>query len=412
MIKLLSFFLLTLSVLVPSILSAQNLGIPSKQEDQKYLVYKPEQEELPASKMKILFISKKNYERNQTRNSRDISPDEGAMDLVNYDFGGSVRKLLRKAGYTDSTRKILRQNGNTCYLDSEIKNIKVYMVAKSPSPYSTPLFFVADFEVEWKIKTIYGELLYAHQYQAETKELRTEDYDKDEIMTETLAEGLKASMVKMMRDEGTIEALKKQEASTDSLSQLTISAPGSSPSSPAEAQQATVTVKVEDGHGSGFFVSQDGYILTNYHVVVNQKENLEILTGEGETYKATFVRSDQENDLALLKVEAQPAFAFSLPSEKNYSLGNSIFAIGTPKSIELGQTLSRGIVSGERKVGENKLLQIDASINSGNSGGPIISSDGQLVGIVNSKLIGLGIEGIAFGTPAYKLMEFLKIELE
>ncbi|MEL6733518.1 MAG: trypsin-like peptidase domain-containing protein, partial [Bacteroidota bacterium] len=83
-----------------------------------------------------------------------------------------------------------------------------------------------------------------------------------------------------------------------------------------------------------------------------------------------------------------------------------------PKSIELGQTLSRGIISGERKVGENKLLQIDASINSGNSGGPIISADGKLVGIVNSKLIGLGIEGIAFGTPAYKLMEFLKIEVE
>ncbi|MEO0641608.1 MAG: trypsin-like peptidase domain-containing protein, partial [Bacteroidota bacterium] len=193
---------------------------------------------------------------------------------------------------------------------------------------------------------------------------------------------------------------------------ITLNPTVNTPKSLEDAQAATVTIKVDDGHGSGFFVTDDGFVLTNYHVVATTEDTLTILTLDGESFEGVLIRKDEANDLALIKVDAEPKVAFGFPNEKNFEVGNNIFTIGTPTSIELGQTLSRGIISGERKAGESELIQTDASINFGNSGGPIVSEQGELVGIINSKLVGLGVEGIAFGSPAYRLKEYLNLLVE
>lgn len=89
-----------------------------------------------------------------------------------------------------------------------------------------------------------------------------------------------------------------------------------------------------------------------------------------------------------------------------------VYTIGAPKSIELGQSVSTGIISNKRTTNQNNLLQMNMSINSGNSGGPLFDKTGNLQGVVTSKLYGIGVEGISFSIPSYKLEDYLNIKAE
>ena len=88
-----------------------------------------------------------------------------------------------------------------------------------------------------------------------------------------------------------------------------------------------------------------------------------------------------------------------------------MYAIGTPADQELGQTVTKGIVSGERQVEGRSFIQTDVSINPGNSGGALIDKTGMLLGVVNAKIVGRGIEGIGFAIPASRMLEVLKLDL-
>jgi S1-C subfamily serine protease len=114
--------------------------------------------------------------------------------------------------------------------------------------------------------------------------------------------------------------------------------------------------------------------------------------------------------LALLKIDTQNAKAFTMPKTKNYKIGDDIFAIGTPKSLELGQSLSKGIISGLRSQNNISLIQTDASVNGGNSGGALVSKSGEFIGVVNAKLFGVGVEGLGFSIPAETVMQDLSID--
>jgi len=135
-------------------------------------------------------------------------------------------------------------------------------------------------------------------------------------------------------------------------------------------------------------------------VVANSKDDITVITRDNKEYKATIVRQNEQLDLALIKIDAEFEKHFRIKDEKNYSTGENVFIVGTPKSIELGQTLTKGIISGYREKEGIKLIQTDASINGGNSGGPMINKEGELIGVVNAKFSGIGIEGIGFAIPA------------
>ena len=122
------------------------------------------------------------------------------------------------------------------------------------------------------------------------------------------------------------------------------------------------------------------------------------------------VRVNAEMDLALIKIDADGLSAFQLPSVSGAEIGSDVYAIGTPADKELGQTVSKGIISGRRKIEGHSLLQTDVSINGGNSGGALVARSGQLLGIVNAKLVGRGIEGIGFAIPAEQVTEALQLK--
>jgi serine protease DegQ len=158
--------------------------------------------------------------------------------------------------------------------------------------------------------------------------------------------------------------------------------------------------RVAQGVGSGVIVRPDGYVVTNSHVVANASE---ILVGfaDGRTTTAAVVGIDVETDLAVLKIDAANLPSAELPETNPLAVGDVVLAIGNPYGI--GQTVTQGIVSA---VGRNNanvsrfedLIQTDATINFGNSGGALVNAEGSLIGI-NAAMFGVG-QGINFAIPA------------
>ncbi len=154
--------------------------------------------------------------------------------------------------------------------------------------------------------------------------------------------------------------------------------------------------------GSGFFISADGYAVTNFHVVDHAK-TVQVKTDDGKTYTAKVVGSDQKTDLALIKVDADKKFAFVSFADKPLRVGDWVVAVGNP--FGLAGTATAGIVSARgRDIGAgpyDDFIQIDAPINKGNSGGPTFDIDGKVVA-VNTAIYSPsgGSVGIGFGIPA------------
>lgn len=160
--------------------------------------------------------------------------------------------------------------------------------------------------------------------------------------------------------------------------------------------------------GSGFVLSEDGYIITNYHVV-EDASSVDVILHDGTEYPAQLVGKDSSNDLAVLKVEATGLSAATLGSSTDLAIGDMVVAIGNPLG-ELAATQTVGYVSGiDREVSTGSvttisMIQTDAAINPGNSGGPLFNMYGEVIGITTAKYSGTtnsgaSIEGIGFAIP-------------
>src|SRR3981081_4714370 len=156
------------------------------------------------------------------------------------------------------------------------------------------------------------------------------------------------------------------------------------------------------GQGSGFFISPDGYAVTNNHVV-DGADKVEVTTDDGKTYTAKVIGTDARTDVALIKVEGGSNFPFAKLSDGKPRIGDWVLAVGNP--FGLGGTVTAGIVSASgRDIGNgpyDDFIQIDAPVNKGNSGGPAFDTSGEVMG-VNTAIYSPsgGSVGIAFSIPA------------
>lgn len=159
---------------------------------------------------------------------------------------------------------------------------------------------------------------------------------------------------------------------------------------------------VVTGQGSGFFISADGFAVTNNHVV-DGADKVEVTTDDGKTYSAKVIGTDPRTDLALIKVEGGSNFQFAKLSDSKPRIGDWVLAVGNP--FGLGGTVTAGIVSASgRDIGNgpyDDFIQIDAPVNKGNSGGPAFDVSGEVMG-VNTAIYSPsgGSVGIAFSIPA------------
>ncbi len=175
--------------------------------------------------------------------------------------------------------------------------------------------------------------------------------------------------------------------------------------------------EVEQNIGSGFIISEDGLIVTNRHVVSDTDASYTVLTNDDKKYKVAKIYRDPLNDLAIIKIDAAGLKPLTLGSSSNLKLGQLVIAIGTPLG-EFRNTVTSGIISGlgrgitagspfESYVERlDNVIQTDAAINSGNSGGPLINSSGQAIGI-NTAVSSEG-QNIGFAIPINIVNDLIK----
>lgn len=157
--------------------------------------------------------------------------------------------------------------------------------------------------------------------------------------------------------------------------------------------------------GSGIIMSEDGYIITNAHVVEGAT-SLKVMTSDGETYEAQLIGSDTVTDLAVVKIDATGLTAAEFGSSEDLRVADKVMAIGNPGGHELSSSVTIGYVSAlNRAIANNttgytmEYIQTDAAINPGNSGGALINEYGQVVGINSAKISATGYEGLGFAIP-------------
>lgn len=157
---------------------------------------------------------------------------------------------------------------------------------------------------------------------------------------------------------------------------------------------------VEQGSGSGIIISQDGYVVTNQHVIADATE-ITVILNTGAEHKATLIGADAKTDLAVLKIDAVGLTAAVLGDSSQVEVGDLAVAIGNPLGQELAGSVTAGVVSAvNRKMNvDNRtynLIQTDAAINPGNSGGALVNKYGEVIGINSIKMSQTNVEGIGF----------------
>lgn len=159
--------------------------------------------------------------------------------------------------------------------------------------------------------------------------------------------------------------------------------------------------------GSGFIISANGYIMTNYHVIEDAYVggyDVKVMLHDGTTYTADITGFDRDNDIAVLKIDADGLTPVTIGNSDPLGVGDTVYAIGNPLG-ELDYTMTSGIISATDRVITTdestsiNMFQFDAAVNSGNSGGPVYNSVGQVVGVVTAKYSETGVEGLGFAIP-------------
>ena len=172
-----------------------------------------------------------------------------------------------------------------------------------------------------------------------------------------------------------------------------------------------------EGEGSGIIYSKDGYIITNYHVVqeaiTNKEAKVSVILSTGDTLEAKVIGGDEITDIAVVKVEKTGLAAAEFGDSDATEVGELAVAIGNPLGEEFAGSVTVGYISAvNRSVTTNgatyNLIQTDAAINSGNSGGPLVSSSGKVIGINTAKISATGVEGMGFAIPINEVLPIVE----
>jgi len=212
---------------------------------------------------------------------------------------------------------------------------------------------------------------------------------------DTLAEELGLTASELRSSIKTVEA--DLTSTSESLAELS-AVSGDFSKVVEDAVRGVVSVLTDDGQGSGAIYSDDGYIVTNHHVI-KTASNIEVLFSDGSRVDAVLIGSNSVNDIALLKVDVGSLYDLDFGNSNDVKIGQKVVALGNP--LGLSFTVTEGIVSAKDRIiieGAAGLIQTDVAVNPGNSGGPLLNKEGEVIGIVNAKLA--GYEGLGFAIPS------------
>ncbi len=371
-------------------------SLPKWSKDQKYLradrvLFNLKPEDIVYKE----FNDYDDFTHNEGPNE-ESNPDDGMKGRVTF-IPGRLNEKLDKYNYIDTT-EVFRDKLNTLEFDLRFDSIGLKYI--DPFSRSDERLIQGYADIAFQLTNIYGEQLYEDSTVIKSGEFVAKDRGENNFRSVAKQIAIKA-MVQFLKQAEVQQTMKREEGKDQDFEPLALR-PGKAIDTLQEAQKATVTVAIDDkGHGSGCVVGRNGYIVTNYHVVANHEDELTVTQGQqGAKLEAEVIRKNAYADLALIKVDKQFAYTYSIPEQKTFETGMTVYTIGTPKSRALRQSFTKGIISGKRAQKANTYLQTDASVNPGNSGGALVDKKGRLHGIVTSKLMGVAYEGISFSLSA------------
>ncbi len=348
--------------------------------------------------------------KKRKKNKEYLVEEKKDLKLEDVIFTGDLQRELYEGGYMDTVNNVFIDNNNTVILEGKISKIDLFKIAPNKTGWAGNIYR-ARTEMKWYIKNTYGEIVDSISDQSVSEHFAY----SDDIIKKTVGNSVTQSFNTLFAKKAFKENYKIVTDFNAGLEASKLNMPNSRVKDKRDAVQASVIVKTENGHGSGFAITNDGYIVTNYHVLIDRNKgtrvkDITVIDSEGNEMKGTLEKYNKFRDVALIKVDSKFKKAFYPASEKSFRVMDDVYTIGAPKSITLGQSIAIGLISNERKVNNNDLIQLNMSINSGNSGGPIFDGKGRLHGVVVSKLIGENTEGVSFAIPSYKLADYLNLQ--
>ncbi len=358
------------------------------------------------------FTSYKTFIKTDKK-EKGIKSNGNNVKFENARFPDLLNELLKTKGYIDTTNKILKKNysGNFS-VDATITAYSHHLIDTDISDIYGGMIYV-DLTINWQIFNSYKKPVYSSKTKSKSGLFSIIKGDRDyKVANLAIKDAIEIGFIEFMnlKDVDAILKDKSQQSLEESFEELYIPKTDKYASTLSEAVKSSVTIKNKNGHGSGFFISNNGYVITNYHVVADTSD-LKVVMNDESIQDVKIIRFSKLHDLALLKIDASGVIPLKI-NESEIEVATEIYAIGTPLAEDLAQTISKGIISAIRKTSEtSKLIQTDASVNAGNSGGAIVNKSGLLIGVVSSKMKSFGIEGLAFGIPGYEILNYLKINI-
>jgi hypothetical protein len=262
-------------------------------------------------------------------------------------------------------------------------------------------------DVEWQIYSrLTREVVLTLRSEGSYKQAKATKYGADDVFTDAFAHAVRNLLAqKAFYNLVAVKPINKMEGY---VAPIQVNSSNSGELDLVESSSSVVTIFAGTGSGSGFVLSDDGYILTNQHVV-GDSENVRVKFPSGLEFNADVISKNRLLDVAIVKCP-KSVFKSLNVNLKLPPLGANLYAMGSPLGEEYEQTISKGIVSGFRKTDGVNYIQSDVAINPGNSGGPIIDENGNVIGLAVAKV--MGAEGISFIIPIKDALKGLEINVD
>lgn len=342
------------------------------------------------------------------------SSNTSSSDII-YDINKHLSNLhlLRSAATIEKTKSIFDRSIDPRYIiRGAIKTISIDAHSSSDYVFKTTL------KVEWKVYDRLERLLFTKTFEGVGQRAKSSEGGDSEGVSTSIDDAVRRSVNQLLFSKEFVNYIQKSKdfekknVFENYTEEFAIAKPKAitNPKVLSEASNSVVTVIRSESHGSGTVISQDGYILTNAHVCGSDTV-LKVRFKNGDEVTATLIRMNIDEDLALLKFDNKNKIPglILMKDNSDVTVSDEIYVVGTPADLTLGQSISRGLISGERVIKKRKLYQTDAAINGGNSGGAMLDKKGYVVGIPSSKIKGTGLEGLGFAIPSAVAFEALKI---
>ena len=348
----------------------------------------------------------------------DLYWTKGIVDLQSRALGNTISTIFRESGYNVANTIGSTPVGGSLELRGKLKNVKMNLCPSGPKSDKTKnATFV---EVTW---TLYDPALKNELFEQTTKGSHNaldRSFTKDGSRI-SFENAMAVSVSNLLANQKFVENIQpgllaelKEEFDQSLKVEYRLGDGDFTFGETVENLKSnSVIIKTENGHGSGVLINEDGYILTNAHVV-GEETNFTIQVGRRQ-FEGRLIRKEKVRDVALVKVDGYKGKARGVRLAKELpTIGDELYVIGTPLKIEFQHTITKGILSARRNISGLPYLQTDAAINPGNSGGPVFDASGELIALTVSGMFTQGGASlnINYLIPIDDAMKTLKMDVE